>query len=381
MLDAWPGPLRPDRLDHINRPTPFLALHLPAIAARAEHIQAAVPGIELCYAVKCLPDPSVLATLAAAGVSFEIASFAELELVNDAGGTPARVSYSNPVKPIGQIAAAYAAGCGLFVADGPNELSKLAAAAPGCSVLLRVKVDDRASAFPLSSKFGAPLDHALALLRHARDLGLDPAGLTFHVGSQCSEPEAWAHAIDALTPILAAAADEGMPASVLDIGGGFPARYDAPTPPLEQFTQPMLASLARLDAEGLLPGRVLAEPGRALVAESAVLVTTVIGRESRQDGEWLYVDCGAYNGLMEAAQTHGRWPYPMRTRTGRPSDATATFTVTGPTCDSSDTLRRAVTLPADVAAGDRLYVGAAGAYSIAYGAAFNGFPVPDTVLV
>jgi ornithine decarboxylase len=174
---------------------------------------------------------------------------------------------------------------------------------------------------------------------------------------------------------------EGLELEVLDIGGGFPARYEDNVPTIDVIGRFTATALARLDSQGLLPRRVLCEPGRFLVAEAAVMVTTVLGRESRPDGEWLFVDCGAYNGLMEAAQSNGRWPFPMALGRSCPDDPGGTFTVTGPTCDCSDTVRHHVALPACADEGDKLMIGSAGAYSLAYASEFNGFPIPLTVPV
>jgi ornithine decarboxylase len=312
-------------------------------------------------------------TLAQAGGNFEIASAAELDNVVAAGGDPRQVLYSNTVKPSSHIAATYAAGVRLFAADSMGEISKIAASAPGAGVVIRVSVDDTHSRFPLSSKFGAPIAEAVALLLAARDKGLTPSGITFHVGSQCVEMTAWADAVTALAPVMAKLKNLGIELELIDVGGGFPARYDRPVPALEDIATTTLAALDRLPYR---PRRIVCEPGRALVAESGIVAASVIGREQRNGSEWVYLDVGAYNGLMEAAQTKATWAFPLLTsRLGR-SGRQMRCTITGPTCDASDTIFFDATLPADIGEGDRVYIGATGAYTLCYASSFNGFPPP-----
>jgi ornithine decarboxylase len=381
---TWPARLRPEALHRHGLATPFLALDTTLLRARVESFSAAFRGrVGVRYAVKCNPLPGVLNAIAQAGGGFEIASATELDLVQRAGGQPADVFYSNPVKPTAHIAATARAGVRRFVVDGPGEIDKMASAAPGADVLVRIRVDDRQSAFPLSSKFGADLDRVTSLLDYAESLGLVPAGVTFHVGSQCTDVNAWAAAITAVAPLYSAWAERGTPLPVLDIGGGFPAHYDQPVPSIAEIAGPTLAAL---DAMPHPPTEVVAEPGRVLIAEAGVIGAAVIGREERDGRPWIFLEVGAYNGLIEAAQTAAAWPYPVLAadgRTGRPLAMADTIvaTVTGPTCDSSDTVLLDVRIPADLRVGDLLYLGSTGAYTLCYASSFNGFPPPQPVLL
>jgi ornithine decarboxylase len=293
-----------------------------------------------------------------------------------AGASAADVLYSNPVKPPAHIAGAFAAGVRRFAVDAPEELEKVAVHAPGAGVYVRLRVDDTGSRFPLSAKFGVPVAQAGRLLRDAVRLGLRPEGVTFHVGSQCTDVDAWARAVRACAPLLTELLADGVRLRLLDLGGGFPARYaDETPPPLEDLAARVLDALDELP---YLPDEVVCEPGRAVVAESAVLGATVIGLATREGRRWVYTDVGAYNGLMEAAQTGGRLAFPLRTSRTTPGP-TVRGTVTGPSCDSSDTLLADVEVPADLEVGDRVYLSSAGAYSLCYAAAFNGFAVPRSV--
>ncbi len=167
---------------------------------------------------------------------------------------------------------------------------------------------------------------------------------------------------------------------MLDIGGGFPARYVDPVPASTSW-----ARSSRPRSTGCcptVPPLVVAEPGRHLVAESSVLVSTVLGREERAGTSWLHLDVGVYNGLMETQQTGGRWPFPLWS--SRPDHATARqtpCTVTGPSCDSSDTMFYDADLPATLDEGDQLFIASAGAYTLSYASSFNGFPPPVTYFV
>jgi ornithine decarboxylase len=371
---GWPNAFGPLELAMIDEPTPFMVIDLDTIRGAYLRLQSAFENqVEICFAVKCNPDPVVLRTLASEGANFEIASAEELNCVVEAGGDASRVLYSNTVKPAAHVARTYDGGVSLFAADSQAEILKIARQAPGAGVIVRVSVDDTHSRFPLSSKFGAPVGGAVALLRMAREHGLVPAGLTFHVGSQCTDPYAWGKAVSALTPVLIALDRLGIELEVLDIGGGFPARYDLPVPPVEEIARHTLGALNQLPYR---PRRVVCEPGRALVAEAGIIAATVIGREQRLGAEWVYLDVGAYNGLMESAQTKGTWAFPLLTSRLDRSEREMRATITGPTCDASDTIFFDAAISAEIGEGDRVYIGAAGAYTLCYASSFNGFPPP-----
>jgi ornithine decarboxylase len=332
------------------------------------------------YAMKCNPSAEILTTLAANGASFEIASLGELRMLERLGIDPAGVLYSNPVKPPAHIAAAHKAGLWRFSFDSPNELAKIAEHAPGAAVYVRLRVDDKASVFPLSRKFGADVGDAFDLMLRAERLGLRPYGITFHVGSQCGNPAAWRQAVGDAGRLMERLRTAGIELDMLDLGGGFPARYVHDVPAIEAIGAMVMPALAEL-----LPYRpelLAAEPGRHLVAESAVMAVSVIGREQRGDENWLFVEVGAYNGMMETLQTANGWDYPLWTSVADHAEVPhLPFTVTGPSCDSSDTMFLGVSLPATIDVGDVLYIGSAGAYTLSYASAFNGFDPPTPLFV
>ena len=373
----WPAPLVPAELDTVDMPTPYLVTDLDTVATRHAAFRAALPGVRVYYAMKCNPAAEVLRTLHAQGAGFEIASLGELRSLQAIGVDPADVLYSNPVKPPAHIAAAHAAGLWRFSFDGPGELAKLAEQAPGAAVYVRLRVDDSTSVFPLSRKFGTDVEDAYDLMLLARRLGLRPYGITFHVGSQCVNAKAWRIAIEAAGTLMRRLRADGIELGMLDLGGGYPARYGADVPPIEAIGAEITEALAGLPYR---PALIAAEPGRHLVAEAGVLAATVIGRESRGGQNWLFIEVGAYHGLAEVLQSPGGWNFPIRTGKDGSGDLVP-YTITGPSCDSTDTIGYDVPLPAGLTVGDVLYLGSTGGYTLSYASHFNGFTPPTALFV
>ena len=376
----WPAGLLPGRLAGLAVETPFLACDLGIVQDRLASLRGALPGVDVHYAVKCNPSPEIVTTLAAAGAGFEAASLGELQILLDAGIPGDDVLYSNPVKPARHIRDAAAAGVWRFGFDSEGELRKIAANAPGAAVYVRLRVDDSLSRFPLGRKFGAETHTAHELMLLARVLGLEPYGVTFHVGSQCTTPAAWRSALAGAGGLMRRLLADGVSLRMVDVGGGLPARYVEPVPAIEHYGRVIAAALD--DVLPYRPETVVAEPGRYLVAESGVLVGSVLGREERAGEEWVYLDVGVYNGLMESQQLHSDWDYPMWTsRRGHAEEPRLPFTVAGPTCDSADTMFVATPLPASLGVDDLVMIGSAGAYTLSYASGFNGFPPPTPVFV
>lgn len=380
LPDHWPAALAPEVLDGLDVPTPFLACDLGTVRDRVTRLRAALPGAGIHYALKCNPSAEIVMALLREGVSFEVASGGELQHLLDLGVAGRDVLYSNTIKPASHIEAAVRAGVWRFAFDSENELHKIAAHAPGASVYVRLRVDDSTSRFPLSRKFGAEAQTARALMLLARDLGLVPYGITFHVGSQCLLPSAWRSALAGAGRLMSRLAEDGVVLEMLDLGGGLPARYIDPVPDIAQYGACITAALG--DVLPYLPDTLAIEPGRYLVAESSVMVSTVLGREERAGEEWLYLDVGVYNGLMETQQTLNEWEYPLWT--SRPDHASAPhtlFTVAGPSCDSADTMFLATPLPGTIGIGDKVMIGTAGAYTLSYASSFNGFAPPTPIFL
>jgi ornithine decarboxylase len=321
--------------------------------------------------MKCNSDRPILRRLHALGASFEIASAAELADLVEMGVAPADVLFSNPVKVPEHVRAAWVAGVWRFAVDSPAELDKVVAFAPGAAVYVRLCTAAAGSAVPSEGKFGVDASTARALLGRAATLGLRPYGITFHVGSQMTDPSAWEDAIERAGELMSALLDDGIRIALLDLGGGFPARYDTDNPDLATYAKHIRFAV---DAYLPYPVELVVEPGRALVAEAGVMVATVIGVALRGGVRWAHLDVGAFNGLMEALETGNRLRYPVSD--SRRSTAQIPFHLTGPTCDSQDTVLRDVALSADLAVGDRVHIHVAGAYTTGYASRFNGFDIP-----
>jgi ornithine decarboxylase len=366
-LCSWPAEVPVKRPDD----TPALIIDLRRVAAAYQALSSALPGVSLHYASKCNGFRPILTTLHDLGCGFEIASATELDELLAIGVDPADVLYSNPVKPVQHITRAYAGGIRQFVFDSKEELAKLAMAAPGSAVSVRLAAHDIESDVPSEGKFGVEPEVAADLLLDARDYGLVPYGIAFHVGSQMMRPQAWRTPMRAVAGIMDKLSAENVFLSLVNVGGGFPAQYDLPPPAPAEYGAVIAEGLAALP----YPVRVAAEPGRALVAEAGTLVATVIGTAVRSGRRWVHLDVGAFNGLMESLETGNRLRFPVSD--SRLSPERELCHLTGPTCDSQDTIMFDVPLSAGLCAGDRVYIGCAGAYTTVYASTFNGFGVPE----
>ena len=356
--------------------TPAFIVDIAAVRLALTGLQSVLPSVALHYAYKSCPIPAIAAAMVDAGVSFEIASVAELAALVSTGAAADSILFSNPIKAPGEIATAYAAGVAHYCADSVCEVEKLARWAPGSRLYVRLAVDDSTSVFPLSAKFGVDASTALGIMLLARDAGLEPWGVTFHVGSQCLHASAWADAIAKAGLLMTDLRELGIEIAALNIGGGFPVRYQTETPDLVEIGATIMQAVTdRLP----YPVDVVAEPGRVLVADAATAVSTVIGRATRRDGEWLYLDIGVFTGVMEALEEGDSVGPPIvAPESDGPSQA---YTVAGPTCDQADMIAREVSLPAGIAVGDRVALLSAGAYSLSYTGAFCGFEAPELAVV
>jgi ornithine decarboxylase len=351
--------------------TPYLLLDLARANDSFAELAAALPGVAVHYAVKANPDPRLLACLHAAGCRFEAASWAEVRAAIRAGAEPSTVLFTHPVKPADDIARAHQAGVWRFAADSDTELHKIARNAPGSAVLLRLDAGAD-GALGDQGKFGIPPGLAPQLARLARSLGLNPYGLAFHVGSQTMDPAAWDAPIRQCGQIMTVLAADGIRLAMLDVGGGFPARYDADPPPLASYAAAINAAAARLP----YPVRLACEPGRAIAAPAGTMIASVIGTAWRRGTLRVSLDTGAFHGLVEALESGRELRFPV-TIPGARDRTLVPCTLTGPSCDSQDTILDEVWLPTP-RAGDRVLIGTAGAYTTCYSgrSAFNGYPAP-----
>jgi ornithine decarboxylase len=351
---------------------PQLQLDLAQARESFRELTAALPGIAVHYAIKANPHPRLLACLHGAGCRFEAASWAEVRAAIRAGAAPSTVLFTHPVKPAGDIARAWKAGVWRFAADSDTELHKIARYAPGSAVLLRLDADPGGTVGD-QGKFGAPPEQVAELARLARSLGLDPYGLAFHVGSQMMDPKAWNSPIRQCAQIMTTLASDGIRLAMLDVGGGFPARYDTEPPPLAEYAAAISDAVAQLP----YPLQLACEPGRAIAAPAGTMVASVIGAAWRHRTLRVSLNVGAFHGLIEALESGRELRFPV-TIPGAGQRILVPCTLTGPSCDSQDTILDHVWLPMP-RTGDQVLIGNAGAYTTCYSgrSAFNGYPAPE----
>jgi len=367
-----------DRIDAFlasRRPaTPCVVIDLEIVRAQYQALQGLLPAMSIYYAVKANPAPQIIAALAALGANFDLASEGEIVRCRDLGIPADRLSFGNTIKRETEVSRARAAGIDLFAFDCVAELEKLARAAPGARVFCRMLVGGHGAEWPLTRKFGCDRRTAVELLLRARRLGLRPAGVSFHVGSQQTEPYSWSTAIAHAAEIFHRCARAGVTLELLNLGGGLPAHYREPIPCLSAYAMAIEAALVR--EFGAARPRLLLEPGRYLVGDAGRLRASVllIAERPYHGGQrWVYLDAGRYNGLPETLGE--RIVYRLRTpHDGGPE---ASVVLAGPTCDSSDILyeRSGYALPLALGIGDPVDFLAAGAYTASYASVeFNGFP-------
>jgi ornithine decarboxylase len=354
-------------------PTPFVVVDPSIACSNLSRFHNALPGIEPFYAIKANRDSEIIKAVDSQVAGYDVASLGEIQYLMGLGVATERIVYSNPVKIPSHIEKAYELGVRYFAFDSLDEIKKLAQYAPGSNVYLRLIVSDEGSKFPLSRKFGAERVHAIEYCSIAAAAGLNVRGVAFHVGSQSENIRSWAKAIKVAGEALAELKSHGFQADLLNICGGFPANYGQPIPSLEDIGAAVTQAIADFVPKGT---RVIAEPGRFVAAETSAIATTVIARERRGDTDWLYIDMGAFQGLMEVLE-YTNWKYPVFTTSDDKANRTK-FMLSGPTCDACDTLGNQYVLPADIKIGDRIVIGSAGAYTLVYASDFNGFSVPKT---
>ena len=350
---------------------PFLLVDSNIIRRKAQRFIAAMPRVRPHYAVKANPDERVLNTLIDEGVGFEIASIAELDLLLKLGVPAAEVFYSNPMKSRAYIEYAAAKGVEWYVLDSIEELRKIVSIKPDAKMYLRIDTPNIGSDWPLAGKFGTHLADINEIIHEAARLKADLAGVTFHVGSQCRNPQNWRVGIERAKKVFAEMRRVGLNPRLLNVGGGYPVRHVKPIPSIEGIAEVINDAIADLP-ESI---HVMAEPGRYLVSDSAYFVCRVVGTATRNGKRWMYWDAGMFGGVIE--MTEGLRYEILTDRKGN----SIPWSIAGPTCDSVDILMHELMLPNDIQEGDFIYIPNAGAYTTAYASNFNGFPLPDVKVI
>lgn len=350
---------------------PFLLVDSNIIRNKIRRFKAAMPRVHPHYAAKANPDPRVLRTLIEEGAGFEIASIAELDLLLSLGVPAAEIYYSNPMKSRAYLEYAATKGVEWYVLDSIEELHKIVSIKSDAKLYLRIDTPNIGSDWPLAGKFGTHLADIKEIIDEAARIGADLAGVTFHVGSQCRNPQNWRVGIERAKNVFADMRQAGLRPRLLNIGGGYPVRHVKPIPSIEVIAEVINAAIADLPADI----RVMAEPGRYLVSDSACFVCRVVGTATRNGKRWMYWDAGIFGGIIEVSE--GLRYEILTNRQGN----RIPWSIAGPTCDSVDVLMHDELLPDDIQEGDFIFIPNAGAYTTAYASNFNGFPLPDVIVL
>ncbi|GMH14851.1 hypothetical protein Nepgr_016692 [Nepenthes gracilis] len=355
---------------------PFYVLDLGVIVRLMDGWTRAMPSIRPYYAVKCNPNHSFLAAMAALGANFDCASKSEIESVLSLGVSPDRIIFANPCKAESHIRYAASVGVNMTTFDSKYEIEKIRKWHPKCGLLLRVKApDEGGSKMQLGVKYGALVYEVAPLLQTAHSAGLTVYGVSFHVGSAACHPEVYEAAVLMAKSVFDTAAQLGLPEmKTLDIGGGFmaePEIFEAAASAVNSAVETYFSNVPNLT--------VIAEPGRYFAEPVFTLAVTVIGKRVRSDELREYwINDGIYgslNGIIYDCRTVNPTPFAVTSQAGNPlckGLPTYCSTVFGPTCDSLDTVMRGLELP-DLEVNDWLVFGNMGAYTTAAGSEFNGF--------
>ena len=354
--------------------TPLVVIDHDVIRANYAEFKKHLPKVQAYFAVKANPEPAIVRTLYTAGASFDVASLPEFMLVyENIKPLPAKeqqdfiwdkIIYANPTKPKETLQALdqYKP---LVTYDNLAELEKIKKYAPHAGVVLRLRVPNTGSMVELSSKFGCDPGEAVDLLQAAFKLGLVAEGLSFHVGSQCTNFENFVQALDISAAVMRESKSRGQAMKILDIGGGFPAPYNQHVKPFSALAGKINAEIDRLFPRDI---QILAEPGRFLVATAATSVARVIGRAVRDGKRCYYIDDSVYHTFSGIIFDHCQ--YPVKAFRKGKTEISAVF---GQTCDALDTISLSENLP-ELEIDDLVYAEDIGAYSSASATRFNGFP-------
>ena len=352
---------------------PLMVLDCDAIRRQYRALKHALPGVVLHFALKPLPHAAVVRTLLDEGASFDLATSGEVDLVASQGVPSERTIHTHPIKRDSDIRDALAYGCTVFVVDNINELEKFIAYKDQAEILVRLSFRNKDAFADLSKKFGCSPEAAIDIISLAQQLGIRIKGLSFHVGSQSSNPTKYVEAINASAKVVKQVAELGLPAlSTLDIGGGFPVPYSADVLPIDVFCAPINIALAQLPETM----QIIAEPGRFIVASSVTSVASVMGQATREGKTWYYLDDGVYGSFSGLMFDEAAYPIDSAKQDGERFESV----LAGPTCDSIDVISDSIMLP-KLNNGDLIISRMMGAYTLATATDFNFFKRAEVVVL
>ena len=366
-------------MNEFERPT--VVIDVDIVEENYNSLKRGLGAAHIHYAVKANPQPEILERLVSLGCRFDAASKGEIEMCLAAGATVADISFGNTIKKCKEIAWAYERGIELFSADSEIEIEKIAEHAPGSKVFIRVLVQSTEAEWPLSRKFGCSNSYVVPLMQLAKEKGLTPVGLSFHVGSQTKHPHMWFDVLDYVAVAWNNAREEGFDLTLLNIGGGFPTYYGVDITEPEEYCSTIMEAIHERfgDVE-----YIMAEPGRGMVGNAGMLVSNVLLTSHKTPGDtvrWVYLDVGRFHGLAETEGESIKYQFWVP---GRELSDTDFCVLAGPTCDSADVMyeKNQIELPIDLTPGDKFVILSTGAYTTTYSSvAFNGIPPLESVAI
>jgi ornithine decarboxylase len=349
--------------------SPLMIIRRDVLTRQYNRFVKHLPQVEPFFAMKSNPHPAIIKHFAQLGSSFDVASAREIQWALDAGARPDKIIFANTIKSEQDLKFAKQKGINLMTFDNESELYKIAEHCPGSRVVLRIKVANVGSVVQLSLKFGADPEQAVFLLKKAKKLGLYPEGISFHVGSQCTNIESYIKAMEIASGIFNEAEYADLNLRILDIGGGFPIKYfDDDTDMFDSMASTLKKEIKRLFKDYYKKIKVLAEPGRFFVGPAGILITQVVGRAYRENKNYYYLNDGVYQDFSGVIFDHCQYEFNALKRGKK-----YLSTIAGPTCDSLDVISLTEELP-ELDVDDIIYAENIGAYSCASATpAFNGF--------
>jgi ornithine decarboxylase len=351
--------------------TPLLVVSRAKLKDNYLTLRDSLPNVDLFYAVKANPHAAVVKAINDIGGRFDISSVGEFELTRRLKVTGDRLVYTQPIKKPEEIEYLSAHGVDLFVYDNEEELYKIKKAAPGARLLLRIATANPHCVVNLNYKFGAEPGEAEGLIGKAAAMGLAVKGIAFHVGSQSANYYAYVDTILTCKRIYDLVALKGMKMDILDIGGGFPVKYLENIMPIHRFCEPINDALNNY----FMGTRIIAEPGRVICGDAAVLITRVVGKSIRNAVQWYYIDDGLYNSFSGKVYDHADYEIVSKRR-----ENPGRCVLAGPTCDSFDVISSDIVLP-ELSIGDLLLVPSMGAYTNVSATEFNLLPRTKIVTI
>jgi ornithine decarboxylase len=352
--------------------SPLLVLDCETLRQQYRRLKNALPKVDLYFAIKALPNETVITTLHKEGCHFDIATQGEVRLLEKNGVTATKTIHTHPIKRDIDIRSTLRFGCTTFVVDNEFELEKFVRYKERVGLLLRLSFPNPDAVVNLSKKFGLSVEEAPDFISKAEELGIHVKGISFHVGSQSPHSQSHVDAIQkSIEIIVASRSKHDTPMSILDIGGGFPINYDGSSIDIEKFCKPINDILETLPKNI----HVIAEPGRYIAAPAMTCITSVIGKAVRDGTPWYYLDDGVYNSFSGQIFDHAIYPiFTLKKGATQPS------VLAGPTCDSIDVISENIDLP-ELSIGDLIVAPMMGAYTSATATEFNSLPKANIIAV